>query len=126
MTLAFWYVLIAAFLPYATLAFAKWSRDYDNRDPRAWLATQGGLRRRADYAHRNHLEAFPFFAAAVLIGAFTHVAQVWLDRVALAFIALRIAYTLAYLADRPSLRSLVWTAAYGCCVALFVMAGLSG
>lgn len=67
MPIAFWCVLLAGILPLATVAIAKASGPgYDNHDPRSWLEQQSGRARRADMAHRNHFEAFPFFAAAVL------------------------------------------------------------
>jgi uncharacterized MAPEG superfamily protein len=37
------------------------------------------------------------------------------------FIAARIAYGAFYIFDKPSLRSLSWTAGIGCCVALFLV-----
>jgi uncharacterized MAPEG superfamily protein len=58
MTLAYWCVLIAGMMPIATVVIAKFHRGYDNADPRAWLDKQQGMRRRADYAHRNHFETF--------------------------------------------------------------------
>lgn len=61
MTIAYWCVLVAGLMAPFTVAIAKWGRrDFDNSEPRAWLDKQSGLRRRADFAHRNHFEAFPF------------------------------------------------------------------
>jgi uncharacterized MAPEG superfamily protein len=37
----------------------------------------------------------------------------------MAFIAARVAYIGAYLADRANLRSLLWVLGLGCCIALF-------
>lgn len=44
------------------------------------------------------------------------------DQLALAFAASRVLYTLCYLADRATLRSLVWFAVIGLIVSLFVIA----
>jgi uncharacterized MAPEG superfamily protein len=44
---------------------------------------------------------------------------------ALVFIAARIVYTVLYLADRPSMRSAVWTLAFLAAIGLFVLAGLT-
>lgn len=124
MTLAYWCVLLAGVMPILTVLVAKLQRGYDNRNPRAWLEQQQGVRRRADYAHRNHFEAFPFFAAAVIIAHQLQAPQASVDLLAGSFIGARIAYTLFYLADRPNLRSLAFVAAYGCVIGLFVLAAV--
>ncbi len=125
MNLAFWCILIAGILPIATVAIAKGGGDYGNRTPRASLEQRSGLRQRADFAHRNHFEAFPFFAAAVLVAVWVHAPQARVNGLAVAFIVLRLAYTAAYLMDRPTLRSTLWTAAYACVVALFIVASMA-
>ncbi|MDR9838273.1 MAPEG family protein [Herbaspirillum huttiense] len=123
MTLSYWCILIAGLMPVFTIAVAKYGRrDFDNAEPRAWLDKQTGLRRRADYAHRNHFEAFPFFAAAVLVAQQAGAAQGQIDSAALVFIAARILYTVLYLTDKPSARSAVWIIGYLSVIALFVIA----
>ena len=126
MTIAFWCVLVAGLLPMLTIAVAKWGRrDFDNAEPRAWLDRQQGIRRRADYAHRNHFEAFPFFAAAVVIATLAHAPQARIDSLAMAFIGLRVVYTGLYLGNAPSLRSISWALAYFCVIGLFAVAALA-
>lgn len=122
MNLAYWCVLIAGVMPILTIAVAKLQRGYDNHNPRIWLDKQQGVYRRADYAHRNHFEAFPFFAAAVIIAQQLNAPQTWIDLLAATFIVARIAFTLFYLADRPNLRSTAWMIAYGCILGLFFLA----
>lgn len=123
MTFSYWCILIAGLMPALTVAIAKYGRkDFDNSEPRAWLERQTGLRRRADYAHRNHFEAFPFFAAAVLVAQQVGAAQGQIDGAAAVFIMARILYTVLYLNDKPSLRSAVWIVAYLSVIALFVIA----
>ena len=108
MTLSYWCILIAGLMPVLTIAVAKYGRrDFDNAEPRAWLDKQTGVRRRADYAHRNHFEAFPFFAAAVLVAQQVGAPQGQIDIAALVFITARILYTALYLSDKPSARSAV-------------------
>lgn len=121
MTLAYWCVLFAGVMPVLTILSAKLRRDYDNADPRAWLAQQHGWRQRADYAHRNHFEAFPFFAAAVIIAQQVHAPQASINLLAIGFILARIAYTLLYLANLASLRTLAFSVAYGCVLGLFLL-----
>lgn len=125
MAIAYWCILIAGLLPILTVAAAKFgSKDFDNGEPRAWLDKQGGMRRRADYAHRNHFEAFPFFAAAVLVAKQTGAAPGWIDGLAMAFIAARLVYTAFYLTDVPNLRSVSWTIGYLCVIGLFLISAL--
>jgi uncharacterized MAPEG superfamily protein len=123
MTLAYWCVLSAALLPYLFTGIAKSAGGYDNRDPRAWLAAREGRHARAHAAQLNGFETFPAFAAAVIIAHLAGgAAQATLDGLAIAYLLLRIAYGVAYLFDRDLLRSLLWTAAQGCVIALFVTA----
>ena len=122
MTFAFWCVLVAALLPYATVALAKYDRTYDNRSPRDWEARLEGRGRRAVFAHQNHFEAFAPFAAAVIVAHLARAPQLPVDVLAGAFIVARVAYTWAYLADRHYLRSLLWTAGLACVVGLFFAA----
>ncbi len=119
-TLAHWCLLIAALLPIVCAGIAKSGTmktppqegGYDNHDPRAWMARQGDWRARADNAQSNSFEALPFFFAAVLSAQYLQAAPLSLDLLALAFVLLRIAYIYCYVADKASLRSMVWTLAF--------------
>jgi uncharacterized MAPEG superfamily protein len=122
MTTAFWCVLVAGLLPYLATVIAKGGARFDNRLPRAWLAAQSGWRARANAAQLNSFEAFPLFAAAVLVASARHAPQARLDLLALVFIVARLAYVLAYVADLALIRSLVWFAGFGSAVAIFLSA----
>ncbi|HET7798118.1 MAPEG family protein [Nevskia sp.] len=125
MTLAYWCVLVAAYLPIVWTGIAKFGaggRDFDNAAPRVMLAKLDGWRQRANWAQLNGFEAFPPFAAAVIIAHLTSVPQPRIDALALAFIAARIVYGVFYLMNLATLRSVAWMAATGCVVALFVSA----
>lgn len=122
MPVAFWCVLVAGLLPVLTVGIAKvGGRGYDNGDPRAWLEKQSGRSKRADNAHRNHFEAFPFFAAAVLIATHLGAPRGTLDTLALVFIGARLAYTACYLADKATLRSTMWLIGYLDIIAIFLL-----
>jgi uncharacterized MAPEG superfamily protein len=125
MTLAFWCVLAAAVLPYVTVAFGKVDRRYNNRSPRDWEAKLEGRQRRAIFAHLNHFEAFPAFAAAVIVAHLGGASQGVANALAVAFIVARIAYTWAYLADKHLVRSLLWMAGFACVVGLFLAAAVT-
>lgn len=121
MTTALWCVLAAALLPYlaTTIAKAGGSR-YNNRDPRAWLARQEGFRQRADHAQANSFEAFPFFAAAVIVAHWLQAPQERIDALAVIFIAARAGYLVAYLGDWHWARSIAWLIGWLACVFIFV------
>jgi len=126
MTSAYWCVLVAALLPYLFTGLAKSGRAdgarYDNHAPRDWLERQTGWRKRAHWAQLNAFEAFPPFAAAVIIAHLAGAAQTEVDRLAVAWVALRAAYGALYLLDHDKLRSVAWTLALACVVGLFVAA----
>lgn len=123
MTTAYWCVLVASLMPLLWTAVAKFSGPgFNNHAPREFQARLTGFRARAHWAHQNSFEAFPPFAAAVIIAHLAGAAQERIDLLALAFIALRLVYGVLYLADQALLRSIAWTAAVGCVIALFVSA----
>ena len=120
MTFALWTLLVAAVLPYLCTAAAKYGGPgYDNSAPRSSMERLTGWRARADWAHRNHFEAFPPFAAAVLTAHWVRAPQGWIDALAAAFIVARVLYTAAYVADWPSVRSALWSLGFVCVVLLF-------
>jgi len=106
-------LLVAAFLPWVCTLIAKaGGAGFDNNAPRIWLATQQGWRARANAAQKNLFEGLPLFYLAVLWALLYRATDestlvLWM----LAWLALRVAYIAAYLADRGILRSLLWTAA---------------
>jgi uncharacterized MAPEG superfamily protein len=121
MTFAFWCVPIAMLLPLVWVGIAKANaRGYDNSRPRVWLEGLDGLAQRANWAQKNSFEAFPAFAAAVIIAHLTGTAQMTIDILAGVFILARIAHGIFYLLDKPNLRSLVWVFGFGSTFALFV------
>ena len=84
--------------------------------------TLDGTRKRAHWAQLNAFEAFPLFAAAVIIAQLAGGAPHTIDMLALAFVVLRILHGIFYVTDKATLRSVVWFAAVGCDIALFVVA----
>lgn len=123
MPIAYWMVLIAAVLPMIFAGAAKYGGgSFDNSRPREWLDRQEGWPKRAHWAQQNSYEAFPPFAAAVLIAQQVGAAQGAIDTLAVLFVLLRIGYGLLYIGDYPSLRSLVWSAAFACTIGLFLAA----
>jgi uncharacterized MAPEG superfamily protein len=121
MSAAHWCVLLAALMPYPLTVLAKGGGGYDNHDPRNPAVWADGFRRRAHGAQHNAFEAFPPFAAAVIIAWQLGARREWLDGLAVVWVLLRIAYTCAYLGDRPSLRSTLWTLAFVVVISIFLL-----
>lgn len=119
MQFAYWMLLLAALLPYILTGIAKSGTSGDNSAPRLDAERLQGWRQRADWAHRNHFEAFPAFAAAVLVAELAHAAQNRIDWLAGIFILFRIGYSAGYIANRPPLRSACWAGGIICVIALF-------
>ena len=103
MTVAFWCVLTAALLPYVPFALA--SSKLDARTPRVGAQALEGLAARAYGAHLNGFEAFPFFAAAVIVSHVVEGANATVGWFAVAFVVARLAHMAFYLTDRQPLRS---------------------
>lgn len=118
-TVAYWCVFIAAVLPIACSALAKYgakgprrSGGFDNADPRGWLARQGDWRARANAAQQNSFEALPFFIGAVIIAHQLGAPQMRLDILAFVFVVLRMLYVMMYVGNLPTARSGIWTLAF--------------
>ena len=122
MATSYWCVFATIFLPYLWVIIAKARPGYDNRAPRAQLEAAKGFRQRANWAHLNAFEAFPPFAAAVVVAHQTQAAQGVVDGLALAFLAFRLAHGAFYLLNWASLRSLAWAGGFVCVVGLFLAA----
>ena len=110
MTIAEWTIFGAVLLCLLTVAPVKaiGYRSFDNANPRDPAFYTPGIRTRAFGAHLNGIEVFPFFAAAVLLAEFRGMPQHLIDLLAVAFLVVRCAYVVAYLGDRPTVRSLLW------------------
>jgi uncharacterized MAPEG superfamily protein len=127
MTIAHLCLLVACLLPIgcAGLAkskgFGKRRRDggFDNHRPREWLAALQGWQARAQSAQANSWEALPVFIAGLVVAYQRQAGQGVVDALALVFIAARLAFIACYLADKATLRSLLWFVGFAASLALF-------
>lgn len=120
MTVAEACVLAAGLMPLLFTGIAKATgKRFNNRDPREWQSRLSGLPARAHAAHLNCFEALPLFAAGVIFAEIGGAEQARVDGLASAFVALRLGFGAAYLADWATLRSVLWLGALVCTVALF-------
>ena len=126
MSIAYWCILIAAVLPFVWVGVAKsGAPGYNNKDPRGWVAKQDAFRVRNAYnAHLNAFEAFPTFAAGVLMAQFAGVDPNHVNLLAMAFVGFRVLHGVFYIAAIAPIRSLVWMGGLACTVALMVLAAL--
>ena len=123
MTVAEWCVFATLMLYLLTIGSVKWIgfRRFYNSKPRDPAFYADPIRARALGAHQNGIEAFPFFAIAVLLAEFRGGPQRPIDELAVLFLIVRIAYVLTYLGDRPTLRSILWSLGFAINLAIFFM-----
>ena len=125
MTIAYWALLTALFVPYLFTGFAKFTRGFgprENHYPRAWEDKLDGPQQRAHWAQLNSFEVTPAFAAAVLVAhQVASAAQSTIDAIAVAFVISRLVYGVCYIRDLAQLRTLVWSFGMICIAALFVV-----
>ncbi len=128
MTLAFWCVLIGLLMPLVWTGCAKFFGPKkmpieNNSNPREYLANLEGMQKRADWAQQNAFEAFPAFAAAVIIAHVTGgAALATINTLAVIWVIARLAHGFCYLADKSSLRSLCYFVGMGSVVGCFIAA----
>ena len=127
MTLGYWCVILVAFLPVLWAGIAKsGTSGFDNSKPRESLAKSTGWAQRANWAQANSYEAFPPFAAGVIIAHLAGAEQFHIDLLAVIFLTTRIIHGIVYIMDKPTIRSLVWTAGFMCVAGLFLSPAWSG
>lgn len=128
MTVAEWCIFGTLMLYLLTIGSVKWIgfRRFDNSKPRDPAFYADPLGARALAAHQNGIEAFPFFAVAVLLAEFRAGPQRPIDELAVLFLIVRIAYVFTYLGDRPTLRSILWSLAFSINLAIFFMPLIRG
>jgi uncharacterized MAPEG superfamily protein len=95
---------------------------YDNRNPREQQKSLSGFGARAKAAHENCFEALAMFTPGALAVLVTHNAGQLAEYFAIAFIASRVAYLLAYYFDRHMLRSTFWGIGFISSLALVCLA----
>lgn len=123
MTIAEWCVFGALILYLLTIVpfKARGLPRFDNARPRDPGFYDDPLRARALGAHLNGIEAFPFFAAAVLLAEFRDAPQRLIDELAILYLIVRAAYVVTYIGDRPTLRSILWGVGFAINTAIFFL-----
>jgi uncharacterized MAPEG superfamily protein len=121
MGIAYLCVLIAAIMPMLFAGYAKFSaKGYNNSSPREFLDKLQGKGKRAHYAQLNSFEAFPAFAASIIIAHQAGVYSSFISTAAVVFIVFRILYGICYINDKASFRSLCWFGGFACVATLLI------
>jgi len=95
---------------------------YDNRNPREQQKSLSGFGARAKAAHENCFEALIMFTPGALAVLITNSTGQLAEYFAMAFIASRLAYLLAYYFDKHLLRSTFWAIGFISSLALVWLA----
>lgn len=117
MSIPLWMLFVAALLNILSKApamreMARMPNGYDNKHPRAQQANLTGAGARGLAAHQNSFEAFPVFAAGVLVAEMYANAHPFAAFLSILFIVARIIYVWLYVANYSTLRSVVWGAGF--------------
>ncbi|BFM09935.1 MAPEG family protein [Simiduia litorea] len=104
------------------IAMAKLDGNYDNSHPRAQQSRLTGFGARAMGAHQNAIEAFPLFAAGVLVALWAEAPQATVNYLCVAFVVARILYMCLYWLNWDKLRSTIWAVGLVCSFWLMALA----
>jgi uncharacterized MAPEG superfamily protein len=120
-------LLILCILPLACAWIGGYFRQkqlgkVDNKEPRTQSLQLTGAGARAVAAQGNSWEALAVFSAAVLAVSISGIDLQRIATLAQVFVALRIVYIGAYLANQDKLRSLIFLVGFGICMYLFYLA----
>ena len=125
MTTPFWCLFIVVLLPYILAPIAGYMKvrqlgQIDNKNPRLQAVQLEGAGARAWAAQANTWEAVGVFSAAVIVNHLKGADPGSSALLAQVFVASRVFHSAAYIMDLDKLRSLLFLAGFGCCIALFL------
>ena len=90
-------------------------KNYDNENPRKWLAVQTGFRERANSAQQNSWESFIWFSASLTLALIFSPDNIdFVNLMSVLYIFLRVFYVLFYIFGFSNLRTISWLCAHGC------------
>ncbi|MEH2405551.1 MAPEG family protein [Nostoc sp.] len=100
---------VLIYLPFLVVAYARARIGYEMfSTPRAMFEKLPPYAQRATWAHQNTFEAFMVFAAAALMAYVTGVNSYIAQVAAIAFVVVRLLYSIFYILNIPLLRSLMF------------------
>lgn len=104
-----------------SIAMARQPEGYDNKNPRDQQAKLTGWGKRAAAAHANGFESFAPFAAGVFTTQLTGVNPQWAAILSVTYVVARLLYSIAYIGDVASVRSLIWGVSFGSTLGLMLL-----
>lgn len=124
MSLPLWSLLIATLMVYASkiplnIITLRHER-YDNHYLRLQHLKQQGIGHRAWASHQNMIEAYPMFAAGILVATVIGNQPMVANFCAVVFLVARVLFQVCYLADWSTARSISWAFGFGATLVLLV------
>ena len=110
---------ISVYLPFLLVAYARAKVGYDTSAPRAMFDQLPDYAKRATWAHQNGFETFMIYSAAALMAYVTGVSSSLAATCAIAFVILRLLFSLFYITNVPIVRSLMFGLGSLCTYTLF-------
>lgn len=117
--------MVLIYLPFLLVGYARVSVGYDMGAPRAMFDKLPDYAKRATWAHENTFEAFTIFAPAALMAYVTGQNSSLAIGAAIAFVVVRLLYSLFYIFNIPLARSLMFAIGSLCSGTLYVLSILS-
>lgn len=112
---------VLIYLPFLLVAYARLKVGYDIAAPRTMFDKLPPYAQRATWAHQNSFEAFMIFAAAALMAYVTGVNSSLAVGAAITFVAVRLLYSVFYIANVPIARSLMFVIGSICLAIMIVL-----
>ncbi|MCA2621412.1 MAG: MAPEG family protein [Microcystis aeruginosa Ma_QC_Ch_20071001_S25] len=110
---------ISVYLPFLLVGYARAKVGYDTSAPRAMFDQLPDYAKRATWAHQNGFETFMIYSAAALMAYVTGVSSSLAANCAIAFVILRLLFSLFYITNIPIARSLMFGLGSLCTYTLF-------
>jgi uncharacterized MAPEG superfamily protein len=127
MTTPFWCLFVITLMPFVIAPIGGYFKNkqfgsLDNKNPRLQSRMLEGTGARAQAAQENSWEALAVFSVAVIVNHLAGGNPGTASTAAMVFVAARLVYVAAYIADIDKLRSGVFLVGLICVVTLFVSA----
>jgi uncharacterized MAPEG superfamily protein len=110
---------ISVYLPFLLVGYARAKVGYNTSAPRAMFDQLPDYAKRATWAHQNGFETFMIYSAAALMAYVTGVSSSLAANCAIAFVILRLLFSLFYITNIPIARSLMFGLGSLCTYTLF-------
>lgn len=100
--------VILTYAPFLVVAWGRLQLGYNQSAPRAMFDKLPAYAQRATWAHQNSFEALTIYGLAALMAYITGVTSDWAKIAAIAFIIVRLLYSVFYILNVPLGRSLMF------------------